>query len=1554
MAKISLRSYGKEIETLIDRGQYDQALAHCRHILRYYPKHIDTYRLMAKAYLEGTRYGDASDVFQRVLSSIPDDFVSQLGMSIIREDEGNLDAAIWHMERAFEIQPANVAIQSELRRLYGRRDGMEPPRVRLTRGALARMYFKGELYQQAISELRATLNSDPSRTDLQVLLAQAYLRAGQRVESADTCAAILKKLPYCLEANRILAEIMVGTEHAQDAAIYRQRAIAMSPYMGQVSPKAPSPERVPDEAVVLERLDLKAEPAATGAPAQPQWASSLGVEIEPAAQKKEELPDWLADLDGITQPPAKDQGVETPKVSPFVLSALEQAPELAPYMDKSRQSTQAPTENIIPDWMKEAGWVPTTEGNKEAEIGYSLGDEISAEGEGLARAEIPSWLRAIAPKEAFEQPEESMEIDPRLAEALDSAAAPWLEEMPPGRSDTIASWLEEKDKSTVTAKPSTDEGIPAWLAAGAGLAAAGLVVAGAEKEKDETPSEEAPAAEISEELPEWLSGAQVEATAGTVGVLGSESPTDIDKGIQETAAEPQIWNEPGAGEPVAAGEIPDWLRSLEPAMGEPGEISAEATELPEWLSQTSAVSQIDQMAEAPQETTPAWLSELRLVSEAPEEQITSEEEETAIGWLEDLTVQPGVSEAEFPSTEEGIERLPEWAPGDRESKATQDRGVTAWEIAGLGAAALGAAALGSSQPEDGEMLESEPIAAESFVPGEWLPETFEHPEEVAAASMASDLFEPKTEAEILPEDVFPEWLRQVNPEDMAVAEEAASPEDTSLPDWLRQMEAGAEPTSDQDLWTYQPSEALGEDKTLDWLQKGKPGDETADMSWLSEAAEEPETVDEWLRTQALQSEPVETEPVSPIAEIVATGVEEPQWLPESIPAEEITPKEEEPPSWMAGLAAGAAAAALVGKDAESQPFIEEELEVPTGIEELPEVGEAEPELAKAELPADMGEAAFEISSWLEEAQTPAEAAILSETVESIWEEEPVTAESALQPVETTLMGEAEVEAEGAMPEAEAAEVETGATVSQTTLSDEEAAFAWLESLAVKQGATEALMYTPEERQEEPPEWIKQASLEEPEPGALGKEPTVEPALEAGEELTAVEELPEIVEPAEDTHLPEWLLAAAAAGAILTGREKEEITPVAEETQPTKPIVPAEEVEEVQIESVEPTEVAPATATEADIDSAYAWLESLAVRQGAEEALLLTPEERQEEPPEWVKIEAEAELGVTPEESGEAAVVEVIAFAEVVAETHAEQALSEETLLAESTEEPAPAEAERPEETGQIGAVGAGFIGMAAAISKMGEKTTPEEVTLVQEEATGEELEPVVAGDEAPAAEELPAEQILELPEWLADLGEETTIPAAEETWTPDQAALTGRLKKFEETVPEAIPEPEIPKPEIAHLDVNRASLIELERLPGVGFVRAQALIDYRKAHGPIESMMELENVEGFDPDLVDVLRDYAAVLPKPEETHPTLPSSQAEFSLDEAQNALSRGNVDGAIQIYQVLISQTELLPDVVKDLNDALYRYPVDISIWMTLGDAEMRSGNVQEALTPTPKLRS
>ena len=227
MAKIPLRLYTREIENLINQGQTEEAIAHCRHILQTYPKYIEAYRLMGNAFLESQQFGEANDLFQRVLSVFPDDFIAHAGISIIREDEGNLEAATWHMERAFEAQPSNSAVQAELKRLYGRRDGIAPPKVRLTRGALVRMYAKGDLYHQAIAEIKAALKEDPNRLDLLTILARMYYSAGQKVDAAEICSNLLNKYPNCFEANKLLADILPETSRADDAEVYKERVIAI-------------------------------------------------------------------------------------------------------------------------------------------------------------------------------------------------------------------------------------------------------------------------------------------------------------------------------------------------------------------------------------------------------------------------------------------------------------------------------------------------------------------------------------------------------------------------------------------------------------------------------------------------------------------------------------------------------------------------------------------------------------------------------------------------------------------------------------------------------------------------------------------------------------------------------------------------------------------------------------------------------------------------------------------------------------------------------------------------------------------------------------------------------------------------------------------------------------------------------------------------------------------------------------------------------------------------------------------------------------------------------
>ncbi|MEZ0395862.1 MAG: hypothetical protein ABWK53_05480, partial [Anaerolineales bacterium] len=76
------------------------------------------------------------------------------------------------------------------------------------------------------------------------------------------------------------------------------------------------------------------------------------------------------------------------------------------------------------------------------------------------------------------------------------------------------------------------------------------------------------------------------------------------------------------------------------------------------------------------------------------------------------------------------------------------------------------------------------------------------------------------------------------------------------------------------------------------------------------------------------------------------------------------------------------------------------------------------------------------------------------------------------------------------------------------------------------------------------------------------------------------------------------------------------------------------------------------------------------------------------------------------------------------------------------------------------------------------------------------------------------------------------------------------------------------------------------------------------------------------------------------------PQDKDAETLAAAQRALERGLLDESMQEYSKLIKKARLLDEVIHDLREAIYRFPVDIIVWQTLGDAYMRANRLQEAL--------
>jgi tetratricopeptide (TPR) repeat protein len=129
---------------------------------------------------------------------------------------------------------------------------------------------------------------------------------------------------------------------------------------------------------------------------------------------------------------------------------------------------------------------------------------------------------------------------------------------------------------------------------------------------------------------------------------------------------------------------------------------------------------------------------------------------------------------------------------------------------------------------------------------------------------------------------------------------------------------------------------------------------------------------------------------------------------------------------------------------------------------------------------------------------------------------------------------------------------------------------------------------------------------------------------------------------------------------------------------------------------------------------------------------------------------------------------------------------------------------------------------------------------------------------------------------------------------------------------------------------------------------------------PVASIVEEPVAAPSQPEAVDVVSiiEERIATPEPELEAPAPPRPGREPAvrrgtagltdpvLGQARGELSRNNVSGALDNYGRLIRKGRLLEDIIYDLREALYRYPVDVDIWQSLGDAYMRSNRLQDAL--------
>jgi hypothetical protein len=417
-------------------------------------------------------------------------------------------------------------------------------------------------------------------------------------------------------------------------------------------------------------------------------------------------------------------------------------------------------------------------------------------------------------------------------------------------------------------------------------------------------------------------------------------------------------------------------------------------------------------------------------------------------------------------------------------------------------------------------------------------------------------------------------------------------------------------------------------------------------------------------------------------------------------------------------------------------------------------------------------------------------------------------------------------------------------------------------------------------------------MELPSPG-LNVEAAPEMPIEAAVEVASEKPEPVLAEAPSEISTPLTEAQPAEIPAIVEPAVLEE--PVANE----EPVSESPAPESIEFPPAGVHEVpAPVASGEMDPDAAFAWLESLAAQQGADEATLSTSkEERKIKPPTWVTEASEpsVEVSLTPQPVPELFAIEP-------------EAPVAQEILPEVAFEPPQTPAIPAVELPQSSIEDTQPISVGEWVQEVQQPTAPEPAP-----------EPVLASTSTPVEQEEEP-----LPAWLQGLDQP---PAGTKQLTPPEGMedLPDWLKGFDTQLePASVPAP-------AESASVSSWLNEQDVSPQSDVTPF--------APASVEQPLPLE--PAYVPSA-----PIAAASASPEDAglKGFVPSQNP--LIVQAQSHLGSGQVDPALDLYNQVIGQGQDLHAVIQDLTTAAYRYPVDVGLWQTLGDAYKQNDQIQEAL--------
>ena len=228
MSTISLSAYLKNIEDLIKKQGFEQAINHCYYLLRQFPKMCEIYQLMGQAFFELDHFRGAYEVYSRLCTGTPDDFVVHMSMSLIFSEYNRYDLSEIHQETALSLQPGSKEIYDGLTQIrYHQRKDPETDIKQLSSFSAGMFLYNEKKFQKAKRCFEAAFEEKKS------LLAMLYIGlssfySGEINESATIFAKVIEQSPFNYHALQAAAICAIDKNPVQFSQ-YIRRLSDMNP-----------------------------------------------------------------------------------------------------------------------------------------------------------------------------------------------------------------------------------------------------------------------------------------------------------------------------------------------------------------------------------------------------------------------------------------------------------------------------------------------------------------------------------------------------------------------------------------------------------------------------------------------------------------------------------------------------------------------------------------------------------------------------------------------------------------------------------------------------------------------------------------------------------------------------------------------------------------------------------------------------------------------------------------------------------------------------------------------------------------------------------------------------------------------------------------------------------------------------------------------------------------------------------------------------------------------------------------------------------------------------